>query len=389
MENPDVLPFKVGQLAEAKSFTKGYRGAWFRCKIHEIVVKNGQIWHALEYIDFPGEKRKVTRLKIYQKSVWIKIKGKEKEKQLIVRPQYPCTYDEISLPHVQGIAEVTVSIDDVWKVGDLVDWWTDGCFWTGRLTQVLNDGKAEITLIPSPHGEGGVYNVSCKDLRPSLDWSPEYGWRAPSLQEGENCYNYARLMQQLKQGINCIGTPAVGHMIWDIDYKDEGSKDVDDRAVSLINASISSHNSANSLPAFEKFNSRKIRDMSGVPVCNVIKTRRLEDLGDMRDSGIEKPSLSDSVSSSHIKCASTETAVHTGTDDLYNSEGARKKVKTGGSLPLNITSSDSLDAVVMDLEELANKIQWLKGILDFGISLPKDTTPSWKLVEHRGSSTPK
>ena len=30
MENPDLLPFKVGQLAEAKSFEKGYRGAWFR-----------------------------------------------------------------------------------------------------------------------------------------------------------------------------------------------------------------------------------------------------------------------------------------------------------------------------------------------------------------------
>lgn len=31
-------------------------------------------------------------------------------------------------------------------------------------------------------GEGGTYIVSCKDLRPSLDWSPESSWRAPSLQ---------------------------------------------------------------------------------------------------------------------------------------------------------------------------------------------------------------
>lgn len=64
----------------------------------------------------------------------------------MVRPQYPSTYDEISLPLVEGIMEVSVGIDDVWKVGDLVDWLTDGCFWTGRLTQVFNDGNAEVRL---------------------------------------------------------------------------------------------------------------------------------------------------------------------------------------------------------------------------------------------------
>lgn len=387
MEYPDLLPFKVGQLAEAKSFMKGFRGAWFRCKIHEIVVKNGHISHALEYIDFPDEKMKVKWTRIYQVSVWIKIKGKEKERQLMVRPQYPCTYDEINLPLVEGITKLSVETDDVWKVGDLVDWLTDGCFWTGRLTQIFNDGNAEVTLIPPPVGEGRVYKVSCKDLRPSLDWSPEYGWRAPSLQEDESSYNYARLIQQLKQGINNTGAPAAGRMKCDIDYKDEGSKDVDDKTVSPIHASISSHNSANSLRASKKSDSRKIRDMTGVSGSIVPKTRRLEDL-EMRNSGLEKPSLSDSVCSSHIKCASTETAVHTAPEDLDNSEGA-KKVKTGGSPPLNIKVSDSLDPVLMDLEELANKIQWLKGILDFGIPSPNGTTPSWKLVEHRGSSTPK
>lgn len=187
-------------------------------------------------------------------------------------------------------------------------------------------------------------------------------------------------------GINNTGAPAAGRMKCDIDYKDEGSKDVDDKTVSPIHASTSSHNSANSLRASKKSDSRKIRDMTGVSGSIVPKTRRLEDL-DMRDGSLEEPSLSDSVSSSHIKCASTETAVHTGPEDLDNYEGA-KKVKTGGG-PLNIKVSDSLDAVLMDLEELANKIQWLKGILDFGIPLPNGTTPSWKLVEHRGSSPPK
>ncbi|KAL1833583.1 hypothetical protein ACET3Z_003234 [Daucus carota] len=42
----------------------------------------------------------------------------------------------------RGITEVSIGTDDVWKVGDLVDWLTDGCFWTERLTEVFNDGNA-------------------------------------------------------------------------------------------------------------------------------------------------------------------------------------------------------------------------------------------------------
>ena len=75
------------------------------------------------------------------------MKGKEKERQLMVRPQYPRTCEEINLPLVKGITEVSIGTDDVWKVGDMVDWLTDGCFWTGRLTEVLNDGKAVVRLL--------------------------------------------------------------------------------------------------------------------------------------------------------------------------------------------------------------------------------------------------
>jgi len=37
------LPFEIGQLAEAKSFKRGYRGAWFRCKVfpnHGVIDMN-------------------------------------------------------------------------------------------------------------------------------------------------------------------------------------------------------------------------------------------------------------------------------------------------------------------------------------------------------------
>ncbi|KQK04410.1 hypothetical protein BRADI_2g13380v3 [Brachypodium distachyon] len=29
----------------------------------------------------------------------------------------------------------------LWKVGDLVDWWYTGCFWTGKITELLGDDK--------------------------------------------------------------------------------------------------------------------------------------------------------------------------------------------------------------------------------------------------------
>lgn len=32
-------------------------------------------------------------------------------------------------------------------------------------------------LLLPPMGEGSSYEVSIQDLRPSLDWSPEDGWR--------------------------------------------------------------------------------------------------------------------------------------------------------------------------------------------------------------------
>ncbi|RVW92048.1 hypothetical protein CK203_037093 [Vitis vinifera] len=46
------------------------------------------------------------------------------------------------------------------------------------------DQPIHIDLLPPPNGEGLSYEVFCKDLRPSLDWSPSYGWRVPSPMVG-------------------------------------------------------------------------------------------------------------------------------------------------------------------------------------------------------------
>ncbi|KAK6161373.1 hypothetical protein DH2020_004754 [Rehmannia glutinosa] len=218
MENEINLPFKVGELAEARSFEKGYRGAWFRCKITEITMRKGSV--KLEYFDYPDEKTKSMRL--YQVPPYY-IRKKDKYRELMLRPAYPPIYNVKQMPHASVISEVSVIVDDSWKVGDMVDWWTSDCYWCGRITQLLGDGKAqadeelplaahtehesssrnsymlEIELKQPPHGEGSTYDeVYFKDLRPSLDWSPEYGWTIPTQECTVRGFPFALRSKQKK-----------------------------------------------------------------------------------------------------------------------------------------------------------------------------------------------
>ncbi|KAG8051910.1 hypothetical protein GUJ93_ZPchr0001g30450 [Zizania palustris] len=83
-----------------------------------------------------------------------------------------------------------------WKVGDLIDWWYTGCYWTGKITELLGDDKVKIVLPEIPIGEGGSYVADCKDLRPALDWSLEKGWSVPLSQGDGKCWQTAHLSAQ-------------------------------------------------------------------------------------------------------------------------------------------------------------------------------------------------
>ena len=78
--------------------------------------------------------------KLYQKGS----KSKNVERTLMVRPCFPSVYRESQMPDVNTISEVVVIVNDVWKVGDLVDWWTDNCFWSGRITEKLGNEKVKV-----------------------------------------------------------------------------------------------------------------------------------------------------------------------------------------------------------------------------------------------------
>ncbi|KAB1219983.1 hypothetical protein CJ030_MR3G020090 [Morella rubra] len=116
----------------------------------------------------------------------------------MVLPRFPPIYHESQMPDVNTISEVVVIVCDAWKVGNMVDWWADGCYWSARVTELLGDEKllpsgsisvpmdldplfdlnAEFCLLRIFYfmvkyemialGEGSSYEASSKDLRPSL-----------------------------------------------------------------------------------------------------------------------------------------------------------------------------------------------------------------------------
>ncbi|XP_019181298.1 PREDICTED: uncharacterized protein LOC109176288 isoform X1 [Ipomoea nil] len=326
------LPFKVGQSTEAKSFLSGYRCAWFRCKIKEIKKKGGY-WHAmLEYFDFPDEK--LTWMKLSQKQLHRVGKSKGTQRQLMLRPCYPPICNESEISNVNLVPEVRVIVRGIWQVGDLVDWWTSDCFWSGKLTEILDNDKAMIELTPPPIGEGGSYEVCIKDLRPTLDWSQELGWTLPTSLDGENGHSCARIIQ-----------PVSGDLGATLDEHTMHGSEREVRSTSVSNTPV----------VFE-------------------------------DSGNRESSVSVSVCDSGMDAA-TEVA-GLAAEDLYYIECPLNRLRTSGGTLLNSSRSDTLEAAIMDLEEMRNKVRWIRRILESGNPLPNSQS-SWKFVEHRASSTPK
>ncbi|KAG5554449.1 hypothetical protein RHGRI_012097 [Rhododendron griersonianum] len=329
--------------------------------------------------------------------------SKEKKRQLMVRPRYPPICHESQLPCAEAISEETVVINGAWKVGDLVDWWNASAQWSGRVAQILSNDRvqvdmanegavidyllvvgpfsacqpSEIELPPPPVGEGSCYEVSCNDLRPSLDWSPDYGWSVPTSKEGEDVI-CARIIKPENQGKNSSSLyicslkfedihAATGLPKLEIDAMDEGIKDVQATRVSSCDASFSSQISSNSLPpTYSKGARERPEEHTGLGIG---------------DSTIGKTSSSASVSTSYVRDTSTETAALPAEEDQSYCSGPSMKMRTSENISLNAVYSDTLEASIIDLEELVNKVKWLKGILELGAPLSNAGRPPWKFME--------
>lgn len=367
------LPFVVGQFVEARSFVHGYRGAWFRCKVKGIKRKNNVLRYALEYYDFPDEKIRWTKL--YQKLPRTSGRNpKEHKKQLMVRPQFPTVYLENKMPDVSSISEEVVVIND-WKIGDLVDWWVDGCYWSGWLK--FDDQKYKIELHPPPVGEGSTYEVSFKNLRPSLDWCLDNGWTVPIPEDGENrpC---ARLFKPVNQGSSprLVGRAVSEEKMYSLGI----ARGLDDHIASSSQTSTSSLTAPERLKHTEKQPLATASSETCKPELNI-------DF-DGTDIDIRKTSCSDSVSSSYVKGASADVAGATAAREASNG-GPLKKTRAASNFSQNSMTSDTIEATILDLEELVSRVKWTKNILESGNPSLHTSRPMWKFLENPASLIPK
>ncbi|CAI9106028.1 OLC1v1005080C1 [Oldenlandia corymbosa var. corymbosa] len=176
MDKDSATPFKVGESVEFRCFDVGFR--------------------VLSYKDYTHEKEEWTELYQTPPPGW----AENQEKQLMLRPQYPRIFQSAEeAPPIDAILEVILVRDRDWKVGDLVDWFEEGCYWSAKVTQIFggDEAAAIVELPPPPRGEGfgKSYRALLSDLRPSLDWSPESGWTVPTSEDEDgNFLSCARLV---------------------------------------------------------------------------------------------------------------------------------------------------------------------------------------------------
>ncbi|CAN0878224.1 hypothetical protein LINGRAHAP2_LOCUS12365 [Linum grandiflorum] len=254
---------------------------------------------------------------------------------LMVRPCFPPIYRESNLPDLDTILDVTVVVTDTWKVGDLVDWWCKGCYWSGRLTKELEPGIFKLRLPQPPDGEGKFYDASVKDLRPALNWSPEDGWLVPVPKGSRNSRPCARLIKP------------------------------------VIPAAV---------PAVEGGKTDGIQKNNEPSLDGRVQTVQTCDKTSVHSSSASLASVASDSSS-----LSLERLEHQRAEENVIS----KRMKLDGAFSSNTKGTDTLEDAILDLEELVNQIKWMKQRLDIGIPLTDPVKPSWEFVEPEPPSKPK
>ncbi|KAG2296962.1 hypothetical protein Bca52824_043631 [Brassica carinata] len=140
--------------------------------ILNIYTKEGKLFYSLKSLDYDEKE-------IYHTQVYQRFEDEEKE-WLMVRPSYPPFYYERHVRKIEADQAPLVVVYGSWKVGDLVDWRCQDCFWCATVLEVERNAL-QIELFPPPLGEGETYKAFRKDVRPTLDWSLEDGWTLPYM----------------------------------------------------------------------------------------------------------------------------------------------------------------------------------------------------------------
>lgn len=105
-------------------------------------------------------------------------------------------------------------------------------------------------------------------------------------------------------------------------------------------------------------------------------------------SGTVNGSCSDRISLPHdTALADTLHAPSVSSKDCYEERGPSKKLRLGEDERVApLFCCDTIDSSILGLEELAIKIKWVKGILQFGSRRSDSKKPSWKFFENHPST---
>lgn len=136
----------------------------------------------------------------------------------------------------------------------------------------------------------------------------------------------------------------------------------------------------------------KLEETKKRPLCAMEEkenTQGAKTESDMENDSIGKTICSDNDSNSDVKAGSTDVGEMMLEKDRLDEGGSSKKMKTDVNIPLNLMFSNTIEAAVLDLEELVNRVKWMKSLLEIATSSSNTTRPPWKFLGHLPSSAPK
>ena len=64
----------------------------------------------------------------------------------MLRPSFPRWYMEGQVPEQLPDNDVIAIVSESWKVGHIIDWLSEGCYWSGRITKLLNEDMVEVCI---------------------------------------------------------------------------------------------------------------------------------------------------------------------------------------------------------------------------------------------------
>ncbi|KAL6848081.1 hypothetical protein ACP4OV_022209 [Aristida adscensionis] len=368
-----VLPFKVGDVAESRSFSPGFKGAWFRSKISDMYIRQGHLECLLEYTDFPDEKKTWTRL--YKIPPGCR-KQKSSERMIMLRPTFPLWYWKNQLPETLPKTDVVAVVSGPWKTGDLIEWFYTDCYWTGKIIEVLSDDKVKIVLPEPPVGEGGFYVADCKDLRPALDWSLEKGWSVPLSQEDDKCWYTAYLISQITDTESSSSDEDSGQSCNDKEYVQKCTHGASEMPLEVDSDSklAANNNGKSSVKNQIDHKEEELIFLNGASdMPSEVTNSKEKHLPDQNSKCCMDTDTKDSIA----KPDESPEAL----SDAQSSPICHNRRKTSTEHAFVESHAGTIDDAIMDLEKLAHKIRQLENLLISVGSAPSNVTDyPWKIA---------